>query len=360
MGKKVYANGMEIAHKAGAGKVIAAFPDVCNSPPAPPAGPIPVPYPNTSKAGDLKKGSKQVRIGGKPVALEMQSYYATKPLGDEAATKTLGGSLMSHTSVGKTYFQAYSMTVVFEGKHVCRHLDLTTSNHASYPGSTPPMPNTESQALALARIDEGKCPCCGSEKHADGEPMSMEEWYDDNLQQRYEARVKELDEKMEKAKAAYETSLNGHPKGIAKCEKQIAAIAVQYSEESLTVHRNKSDIRNLIHRAKLRPGCTCAEPKPSLLPSPPCDVFFERPPPGPERDERQKAIVEAWDTYRKKHVGKSRTPKALIGVKKGQQVNHLTPKSAGGCPTGDGNLQADAALCAACQAIDDEFNPFQS
>lgn len=40
MGCEVYANGDEIACKAGDGKVIAAFPDVCLTPPAPPAGPI--------------------------------------------------------------------------------------------------------------------------------------------------------------------------------------------------------------------------------------------------------------------------------------------------------------------------------
>ena len=45
MGAEVYANGNAIACKAGDGKVIAAFPDVCMSPPSPPAGPIPVPYP---------------------------------------------------------------------------------------------------------------------------------------------------------------------------------------------------------------------------------------------------------------------------------------------------------------------------
>ena len=65
MGKKVYANGMEIAHKAGGNKVIAAFPDVCMSPPSPPAGPVPLPYPNTSNSGDLQSGSSSVKIGGK-------------------------------------------------------------------------------------------------------------------------------------------------------------------------------------------------------------------------------------------------------------------------------------------------------
>ena len=123
---KVYANSMEIAAKAQAGKSVAALPDVCLSPPAAPAGPVPVPYPNTSHARDMLGGSKGVKIGGKPVMLADQSYYATKPLGNEAATKGLGGSIVTHTITGKTYFGAWSTDVMFEGKGVCRHLDLTT------------------------------------------------------------------------------------------------------------------------------------------------------------------------------------------------------------------------------------------
>ena len=129
MGKKVFVNGMEISHKAGDGLVVAAFPDVCLSPPAPPAGPIPVPYPDTSKASDLQDGTTSVTVGGKPAALMGQSYFKSSPLGNEAATRTFGASVITHEITGKTYFQACSMNVTFEGKPVCRHLDVMTSNH---------------------------------------------------------------------------------------------------------------------------------------------------------------------------------------------------------------------------------------
>ena len=66
--------------------MIAAFPDVCLSPPSPPAGPVPVPYPNTSFSKDMQNGSKTVMIKGKEVMLKDQSFYKTSPLGDEAAT----------------------------------------------------------------------------------------------------------------------------------------------------------------------------------------------------------------------------------------------------------------------------------
>ncbi len=67
MGCDVYANGDEIACKAGAGKVIAAFPDVRPTPPPPPAGPIPVPYPDTSFSKDMQNGSNTVKIKGQEV-----------------------------------------------------------------------------------------------------------------------------------------------------------------------------------------------------------------------------------------------------------------------------------------------------
>jgi hypothetical protein len=41
----VFANGRAISCKSGSGKVLSAFPDVSLSPPSPPAGPVPIPYP---------------------------------------------------------------------------------------------------------------------------------------------------------------------------------------------------------------------------------------------------------------------------------------------------------------------------
>lgn len=131
MGCDVFANNSEIACKAGGGKVIASFPDVCLTPPPPPAGPIPVPYPNTSFSKDMKKGSKSVKIKGKEVMLKDQSFYKTSPLGNEAATKGQGAGVITHTITGKTYFVTWSMDVKFEGQNVDRHMDMTTSNHAS-------------------------------------------------------------------------------------------------------------------------------------------------------------------------------------------------------------------------------------
>ncbi len=138
MGGGVYSNGNAVAAKIGGGKVISAFPDVCMSPPGPKAGPIPIPYPNTSFSEDLKNGTKTVSIGGKPIAVK-NSFYKTAPLGDEAATQAYGCSVVSGTITGITEFITYSFDVKIEDRNVCRHSDLTTSNNRS----TPPAPNIE-------------------------------------------------------------------------------------------------------------------------------------------------------------------------------------------------------------------------
>src|SRR5262245_20241503 len=186
MSNEVYANGNAIACKAGDDKVLAAMPDVCLSPPSPPAGPVPLPYPNTSFSKDMKEGSKTVLINGKEIMLKDQSFYKTSPLGDEAATNSFGASVVTHVITGKTYFIAWSMDVQFEGQNVDRNLDLTTSNHASQVGATPPDP--EASELDVEIIpDEELCPCCKGWAHPNQvdpdtgkrfETIKEADWYD--------------------------------------------------------------------------------------------------------------------------------------------------------------------------------------
>lgn len=138
MSVAVYANGSEVACKAGAGKVIAEFPDVCLSPPPPPAGPVPIPYAATSFSKDMQSGSKSVQIGGKEIMLKDKSFYKTSPLGNEAATRNFGANVITHVITGKTYFTSWSMDVKVESENVDRHMDLATSNHGSQGPGTPP------------------------------------------------------------------------------------------------------------------------------------------------------------------------------------------------------------------------------
>jgi hypothetical protein len=128
MGKNVFANGNEISCKKDDNKSIAAMADVCLSPPSPPAGPVPLPYPNTAKATDTDGGSRSVNIGGNEVGQKNSSNYK-KSTGDEAATKTLGMGVVSHNIQGKMKHAAWSFDVKIEGANAIRHMDLTTHNH---------------------------------------------------------------------------------------------------------------------------------------------------------------------------------------------------------------------------------------
>jgi hypothetical protein len=344
VGKDVYANGMEIAAKCGSSKVIAAFPDVCMSPPSPPAGPVPVPYPNTSSSADLKNGTKTVKVGGKPASVGTQSFYKTSPLGDEAATRSFGASVVTHVITGKTYFGAHSMDVEFEGKSVNRHLDITTSNHGSYPGSTPPSPTLEKAVQrALERIAEEKCPCCGSPDcpaafSAGEEAQSFDDFYKLN---------------------------EPHPGKKTKFKGQLSDRAQKRSDKLAQIKADKAA------------QCTCTSDN-RVFPEPPCDVFRE---PDPKRTSK---IEQAWDekrdAYKDEWAARNGRPlrtisdvtaamraeaggsftdaqakAALTKANKQTRINHLVPKEAGGCPTNPGNLQPQDELCSFCQGVDDEF-----
>jgi hypothetical protein len=135
VGTNVFANGLEVSAKQSDNQSIAAMPDVCLSPPSPPAGPIPIPYPNFSSASDTSDGTKTVKIAGDEVGMKDQSNYKTSK-GDEAATKSFGMGVVSHSIQGKTYFAAWSSDVMFEGANAVRFGDMTTHNHGS--PSNPP------------------------------------------------------------------------------------------------------------------------------------------------------------------------------------------------------------------------------
>lgn len=130
----VYANGMEIASKSSSNKSICAMPDVCLSPPSPPAGPVPIPYPNTAMASDTDGGTSSVKIEGKPAMMKDSSSYKSSK-GDEAATNSFGAGVVTHKLSGPAKFAAYSFDVKFEGANVCRLGDITTHNHANIQNS---------------------------------------------------------------------------------------------------------------------------------------------------------------------------------------------------------------------------------
>ena len=156
MGMDVYANGMAIACKAADGKTIAAFPDVCFTPPLTPATPpgVPIPYPNTAMASDTTNGTKTVMIAGQEVMLKNISVFKTST-GDEAGCAPKKGVVTSQIK-GKANFICWSMDVKFEGENVPRHLDLMGHNEQSDPTNTPPWPYVDSMAPSEAPSPEQK------------------------------------------------------------------------------------------------------------------------------------------------------------------------------------------------------------
>lgn len=328
MAGEVYANSDEIACKAGDGKVIAAFPDVCLSPPSPPAGPVPLPYPNTSFSKDMQNGSKTVVIKDKEVMLKDQSFYKTSPLGDEAATNGLGASVVTHVITGKTYFVAWSMDVQFEGQNVDRHSDLTTSNHASQPGSTPPNPNLEALEMGALEKQENECGCCGAKpKHVQNpaaKEMTFNEFYGLN-----------------------ETDASGAP-----------------TPKALSRQAFVEKVKN-----KKANGCTCTKPT-KLLPEAPCNVF-RKPVTKDEHKKIKKAHKKNADKFRQHHKLPTydEVEAAFPSFDQNQieaevKINHLVPKNAGGCPgktpDGEGNLQSNYDLCDTCRGFDKKFGDWQS
>ena len=278
----VYANKMDIACKAGLGKTIAGFPDVCLTPPSPPAGPVPVPYPNTSFWSDLQNGSKTVKIAGKPVALKDQSYCKTTPLGDEAATRTFGAGIISHQITGKTYFAAYSFDVKFEKKNVPRNLDVTTSNHASIPGNRSLVaPNLDKAYVPDpgSAVVEGdhNCECCGGKAHSAAQA-----------------------------------------EGASLTEAQFYDTANNPGNAALLGRIRASKCKHILPPAGKKPSG--------------CNKYYVTTP--PEKDRIERAWGMNADAYRK-----------FRNVSPGSPISHRVPKAAGGCPAGQGNLAPTGKKC---------------
>jgi hypothetical protein len=132
VGRNVFANGLEVSGKASTNRSIAAMPDVCLSPPGPPAGPLPIPYPNTAFAKD---------------------------------TRSFGMNVVSHNITGPMKFAAWSMDVMVEGANATRFMDLTTHNHGNPAGGAtgasmaekgPPDFGTDCDKLEVKNTDARK------------------------------------------------------------------------------------------------------------------------------------------------------------------------------------------------------------
>jgi hypothetical protein len=99
-----------------------AFPDVCKTP-APPAPPIPVPYPNTGMNNQAVKTSAKVKICGKETLTTKSEI--PRSMGDEAGTV---GGVVSGMNMDKVTFKKGSSKVKVEGLPVVSLTSMTAHN----------------------------------------------------------------------------------------------------------------------------------------------------------------------------------------------------------------------------------------
>ena len=92
------------------------FPDVCKTP-APPAPPVPIPYPNIASQSTLQNGTTTVKAKGQMIAVKGSQYSSSN--GDEAGT---AGGVKSGVNMKATDWITYSFDVTTSTKAVS---DLT-------------------------------------------------------------------------------------------------------------------------------------------------------------------------------------------------------------------------------------------
>ena len=101
-----------------------ALPDVCLTP-APPAPPVPVPYPNTGMVNQAKKTSTKVKFAGKEVVTKKSEM--SRSMGDEAG---LNKGVMSGMNMSKVSYKKGSSKVKIQGQD-CVHLTSMTGHNGS-------------------------------------------------------------------------------------------------------------------------------------------------------------------------------------------------------------------------------------
>lgn len=101
-----------------------AFPDVCKTP-APPAPPIPIPYPNIGMPNQAKKTATKVKFVGKEVITKKSEIPRSS--GDEAG---VAKGLVSSKNMDKVTFKKGSSKVKIQGQP-CVHLTVPTGHNGS-------------------------------------------------------------------------------------------------------------------------------------------------------------------------------------------------------------------------------------
>ncbi|MDO7641967.1 MAG: DUF4150 domain-containing protein [Reinekea forsetii] len=107
-----------------------AMPDVCKTP-VPPAGPVPMPYPNSAQStmANPSTASKKVMVANAPA--HSLKTVVTLSMGDNAG---VAGGVMSSKMMGECRHSKGSMKVMIEGQPATRLTDMTMQN--AMPGNS--------------------------------------------------------------------------------------------------------------------------------------------------------------------------------------------------------------------------------
>ncbi|WP_437982793.1 DUF4150 domain-containing protein [Sorangium sp. So ce117] len=140
-------NSRTVVHAASNGMTI-AFPDVCLTP-APPAPPVPIPYPNIAMSSDAASTAKNVKADGNPLCHQDSNF--SRSSGDEAGTN---GGVVSGVNMNKAEFISYSFDVKVEGKGCARALDLMLHNSKN----TPPTPVIQPPLIVIVMEEPPPAP----------------------------------------------------------------------------------------------------------------------------------------------------------------------------------------------------------
>ncbi|TDY97876.1 UNVERIFIED_ORG: uncharacterized protein DUF4150 [Herbaspirillum seropedicae] len=106
-----------------------AMPDVCNTP-IPPAGPVPIPYPNIAMPMMGNPATTKVMISGMPALTK--SSKITMSNGDQPG---VNGGVVSGKIMGPAEFIMGSMKVKLEGNPAVRMGDTTKQNDGNAVGA---------------------------------------------------------------------------------------------------------------------------------------------------------------------------------------------------------------------------------
>jgi len=118
-----------------------AIPDVCLTP-APPAPPVPVPYPNTAQVASSNGAVEKVLIENKETVVE--GVKVPRSSGDEAGSS---GGVTSGVNMGPVEPKTFSSKVFFDGKKA-----VFLTSLAGHNGSNANMPAGAQIAPSQAKV----------------------------------------------------------------------------------------------------------------------------------------------------------------------------------------------------------------